>query len=108
MQSVEKRAVSGSFTGAMLSFGFDYMARSRLPDVSARVRRTAAAPTLLPEAADHVASARHLLLHSWAGRLFMGAAALKVVFGVVRQVGELPTFVRVINTAATLALAVSV
>jgi sigma-B regulation protein RsbU (phosphoserine phosphatase) len=92
----------------MLSFGLDHMARSRLPDVTARTRRTAAASTLAPSAPDRAVSARDLLLHSWAGRLFMGAAGLKVAIGVLRQAADLPAFVRIVNSAATVALAVSV
>jgi phosphoserine phosphatase RsbU/P len=84
------------------------MARSRLPDVSTRTRRMAAASTLAPSAPERAVSARELLLYSWAGRLFMGAAALKVVIGVLRQAGDLPAFVRILNSAATVALAVSV
>ena len=84
------------------------MARSRLPDASARPRRTVAPSALLPAAADRGPSARDLLVHSWAGRLFIGAAGLKVVIGVVRQVVELPAIVRILNSAATIGLAVAV
>ena len=52
--------------------------------------------------------ARMLLLHSWAGRLFMAAAAFKVVVALLRQFGELPAFIRLLNGAATVGLAVSV
>ena len=81
------------------------MVRSRLSDALARVRRSPATGSRGP---DRSPSARHLLLHSWAGRLFIGASALKVVLGIVRQFIALPPLVLLINGAATVALAVSV
>src|SRR5687767_14019295 len=84
------------------------MARSRLPDAGAGTRRTAATPALLPAATEHAISARDLLLRSWAGRLFLAAAGLKVVIGLVRQPGDLPLVVRLLNSASTIGLAVAV
>ena len=84
------------------------MARSRLPDAGAGTRRTAATPALLPAATEHATSARDLLLRSWAGRLFLAASALKVVIALVRQAGDLPLVVRLLNSAATIGLAVAV
>ena len=81
------------------------MIRSRLSDMTARARRMAA---LTPAGSDRSASAAHLLLHSWAGRLFIGAASFKVLVALLRQATELPLFVRILNSAATIALAVSV
>ena len=57
---------------------------------------------------DSGRTARDLLLNSWPGRLFIIAAALKVVVALVRLVGEVPAFLRVTSTAATVALAFSV
>ena len=81
------------------------MFRSRLPNVSARVRSMASPPRAAP---DRAVSARHLFLHSWAGRLFIGAALLKFMIALLRQLGELPTIIRILNSAATIALAVAV
>jgi sigma-B regulation protein RsbU (phosphoserine phosphatase) len=57
---------------------------------------------------DSGRTARDLLLNSWPGRLFIIAAALKVIVALVRLVGEVPAFLRVTSTAATVALAFSV
>jgi sigma-B regulation protein RsbU (phosphoserine phosphatase) len=81
------------------------MFRSPLPGVTARARRMASPPGAAP---DRVGSARHLFLHSWAGRLFIGAASLKFVVALLRQLGELPAIIRILNSAATIALAVAV
>ena len=81
------------------------MARSRLSDALARVRQSRAD---VPRTTDRALSARQLLLNSWAGRLFIGAAAFKVVLGIVRQFVALPPLVLLINGAATVCLAVSV
>jgi sigma-B regulation protein RsbU (phosphoserine phosphatase) len=61
---------------------------------------------MLPD--DSGRSARDLLLHSWPGRLFIIAASLKVIVALVRLVGDVPTFLSVSSTAATIALAFSV
>ncbi|MGB2712758.1 MAG: SpoIIE family protein phosphatase [Vicinamibacterales bacterium] len=84
------------------------MARSRLSDAIARIRRSPTGLATAPRTTDRSLSARHLLLHSWAGRLFIGAAALKVVLGIVRQFVTLPQVVVLLNGAATVGLAVSV
>ncbi len=57
---------------------------------------------------DSGRTARDLLLTSWPGRLFIIAAALKVIVALVRLVGEVPAFLLVTSTAATVALAFSV
>src|SRR5215831_9751933 len=67
------------------------MARRPLP-------RPAAAPQPTP---------RELLFHSWPGRVFLAAAALKFVFAIWRTVAELPEAVRLVSGAATIALAVA-
>ena len=127
-QTVEKRAVAGSFTGtpvglgaqdlaeaerrsapaadevrfgqydSLLSFGFQIgMASRRLADTPTPARRRQAQPSppMLPD--DSGRSARDLLLHSWPGRLFIIAAALKILVALVRLVGDVPTFLRVLE-----------
>jgi sigma-B regulation protein RsbU (phosphoserine phosphatase) len=83
------------------------MARSRLTDAIASVRRSLARRPP-PPGTDRSLSARHLLLHSWAGKLFIAAASFKVVLGFVRQFATLPPLVALLNGIATVALAVSV
>ena len=73
----------------------------------ARRRSTALSPALPPGPAPDL-SLRTLLLGSWAGRLFLIAAALKLIVAVVRTIGEVPAFVRVLSTAATIGLIISV
>ena len=51
---------------------------------------------------------RELLLSSWPGRLFLLAAALKLFVALWRVLGALPAPVRVLSSAATIALVVSV
>jgi phosphoserine phosphatase RsbU/P len=53
-------------------------------------------------------SVADLLTHSWAGRLFIAAAAVKLVLALVRLVIELPTALEVIGSLATLGLVASV
>jgi sigma-B regulation protein RsbU (phosphoserine phosphatase) len=108
MQIVEKRAASGSFTRQCYHSDSIQMARSRTPDASGRTRWTARLASAPGDAAARTTSARDLLLHSWAGRLFLAAAAMKVVVALLRQAGDLPAFVRILNGAATIGLAVSV
>ena len=70
-------------------------------------RRQAVAGLPLP--ADGTGrTALDLLLHSWPGRLFIIAAAFKVLVALVRLVGEPPRFVQVLSTAATIGLLFSV
>ena len=80
---------------------------SRRPaDASSPARRRQALPSPLP-VDDANRSARDLLLNSWPGRLFIIAAALKLLVSVVRLFGDPPRFLQVINTAATIGLAFS-
>ena len=51
---------------------------------------------------------RQLLLHSWPGRLFIVSTAFKLLVAVLRLAGDLPAFVRVVSSVATIGLAVSV
>jgi sigma-B regulation protein RsbU (phosphoserine phosphatase) len=51
---------------------------------------------------------RDLLLNTWPGRLFIISAALKIIVAVTRLAGDLPRFVEVLSSAATIGLVVSV
>jgi sigma-B regulation protein RsbU (phosphoserine phosphatase) len=84
------------------------MARSRLSEAIARIRRSPVPLAATSRTPDRSLSARELLFHSWAGRLFIAAASLKVVFGLVRQFAALPPILALLNGAATVGLAVSV
>ena len=53
-------------------------------------------------------STRELLLRTWAGRLFIISTSLKLVVAILRMWGELPQLVRVLSSAATIGLIVSV
>jgi sigma-B regulation protein RsbU (phosphoserine phosphatase) len=79
----------------------------RLADAPTPARRRQARPSPPLPVDDASRSARDLLLHSWPGRLFIIAAAFKLVVSVVRLVGDLPRFLQVLNTAATIGLAFS-
>ncbi len=84
------------------------MASRRPADTPPPARRRQAQASLPPPVDDSNRTARDLLLHSWPGRLFIVATAFKLVISVFRVAGELPAFLRAINTATTLALAFSV
>lgn len=64
-------------------------------------------PTLRPVAAPQPRP-RELLFHTWFGRLFLVAAALKFLVALWRLTGALPTFARVVSGAATIGLAIAV
>jgi sigma-B regulation protein RsbU (phosphoserine phosphatase) len=51
---------------------------------------------------------RQMLLHSWAGRLFIVSAAFKILVALLRLAIEIPAFIRVVSSVATVGLAVSV
>src|SRR5258708_743207 len=53
-------------------------------------------------------TARELLLHTWAGRLFLITAGLKLVIAAWRVAGTLPEPVRVTSAIATVGLAIAV
>src|SRR5215213_315951 len=53
-------------------------------------------------------ASRDLLLHTWAGRLFIISAALKILVALLRLVGELPQILTILSSAATIGLIVSV
>src|SRR5436305_2788942 len=60
-----------------------------------------------PRPAAPQTTPRELLLHSWAGRLFLAAAALKFVFAIWRTAAELPAAARLVSSGVTIALAVA-
>jgi sigma-B regulation protein RsbU (phosphoserine phosphatase) len=85
------------------------MLRSRLPAGPRQSRRTLPAlPSQPPPAPEPLPSTRHLLLHSWAGRLFIVAAGLKLVVALIRRVADVPGPIEVLSSAATIGLAISV
>ena len=84
------------------------MPRSGPPAVSRQSRRTPRElPSPLPPS-DPVPSARQLLLHSWAGRLFIVAGVLKVLVALLRSVATVPGPVEILSSTATLGLVLSV
>src|SRR5689334_3898288 len=89
------------------------MARERLPDTHQTSRRRKSSAPAAMRAAPPTddaprPSARDLLLSTWAGRLFLVAAAIKVLVALWRMIGALPTLVRIVSSAATLALIIAV
>jgi sigma-B regulation protein RsbU (phosphoserine phosphatase) len=68
-------------------------------------RRQASNPLTLPPP-EPQRTTRDLLLRSWPGRLFIVAAAIRLVVAILRLFGELPAFFQVLATTATIALAV--
>ena len=64
-------------------------------------------PALLP-GTELQQSTRDLLLGTWAGRLFIISAALKLVVALLRLFGQLPLLISILSSAATLGLVVSV
>jgi phosphoserine phosphatase RsbU/P len=89
------------------------MARERLPDThqTGRRRRSGASLPLTgpvrPEDPPQL-SPRELLITTWPGRLFLIAAGLKLLVAVWRLTGAFPTPARVLSSAATIGLIVSV
>src|SRR5262245_16679594 len=82
------------------------MASPRAPERPSAGRRRVTGTAVA--GADAVVTARELLLKSWAGRLFIISAALKLVVALARAIGELPAFFRVVSIAASIGLAVSI
>jgi sigma-B regulation protein RsbU (phosphoserine phosphatase) len=68
-------------------------------------RRQASNPLTLPPP-EPQRTTRDLLLRSWPGRLFIVAAAIRLVVAILRLFGPLPAFFQVLATTATIALAV--
>ena len=52
-------------------------------------------------------TARELLLGTWAGRVFLVAAVIKFVFALWRLAADLPEAARLVNSGATIALAIA-
>ncbi len=84
------------------------MGSPRLPDRPSAGRRRQTVPVALPAEVGLPRSGRALLLQSWPGRLFILSTALKVVVAAFRLFGELPSFVQVLSSTATIGLVVSV
>ena len=84
------------------------MASRRLADTPTPARRRQAPPSLPVPPDDSGRTARDLLLRSWPGRLFIVAVIFKILILVARIFGEVPAFLQVLSTAATVALAFSV
>jgi sigma-B regulation protein RsbU (phosphoserine phosphatase) len=81
------------------------MASSRLPDRPVPGARRSPPPA----GADPPSRRpRDLLLQTWPGRLFIISAVLKIIVAATRLAGDVPAFVEVLSTAATLGLALSV
>jgi phosphoserine phosphatase RsbU/P len=82
------------------------MVRLRLPERASAAQRQA---PLLPGPDDghRPYTARDLLLRSWAGRLFLVSAGIKLIVAVIRQFAEPPQFVDVLSGGATVALFIS-
>ena len=121
MQIVEKRAWSESFTSG------SYQSRAaRRGDAAAPVAALLSSTSRRdgeftssrqagPGARRFVAAARRrpaerrprdLLLTTWPGRLFIISAALKIIVALTRLAGEMPAFVQVLSSAATIGLIV--
>ncbi len=62
----------------------------------------------LPPAPELQHSTRELLLKTWAGRLFIISASLKLVVALLRLFGELPLLITILSSAATIGLVISV
>jgi sigma-B regulation protein RsbU (phosphoserine phosphatase) len=89
------------------------MARERLPDTrqTGRHRRsTGSLGTRGSPPTDELPqlSPSELLFSTWPGRLFLLAAALKLVVALWRAIAELPAPIRVVSSVATIALLVAV
>ena len=85
------------------------MLRSRLPAASRQSRRTLPElPAQRPAAPDLSPSPADLLFNTWPGRLFLVAAALKLLVAVLRRVTGVPGAIELLSSAATIGLMVSV
>ena len=85
------------------------MLRSRLPAASRQSRRTLPElPAQRPATPDLSPSPADLLFNTWPGRLFLVAAALKLLVAVLRRVTGVPGAIELLSSAATIGLMVSV
>lgn len=78
------------------------------PDRPSPARRRAPAPASLPPGSDAHVTATDLLLHTWAGRLFLLSAGLKLLVAPFRIAGDPPAFVAAVSIAATIGLILAV
>ena len=74
------------------------------PPAPARRRRVPTPPALPPGAPSQ--STRDLILRSWPGRLLIVAVGIKLITALLRLAGELPAFLQVLSTIASIALAI--
>jgi sigma-B regulation protein RsbU (phosphoserine phosphatase) len=79
----------------------------RSPRVFDRLFESRPQPAASPGVEPSHAS-RDLLLHTWAGRLFIISAALKIIVALLRLAVELPQLITILSSAATVGLIVSV
>ncbi|HWI16253.1 MAG TPA: hypothetical protein VNT81_00790, partial [Vicinamibacterales bacterium] len=82
------------------------MARLRLPERLAAGRRQRPLPPA-PGAREPGPTPRSLLLRSWAGRLFLVSAFIKLLVAILRRLVEPPAIVEIVSAAATLGLLVA-
>ena len=83
------------------------MGRSRVPERVTAGRRDAPLLPAPPVGTEPAPTMRDLLLRSWAGRLFLIAAVVKLVLGALRTLFTLPAFLDILGIAATLGLIIS-
>ena len=82
------------------------MGSRKLADSTTPVRRRQPTTSLPLPPAQPPVGIRDVLTRSWPGRLFIVAAGLKLILSAARLIGELPRFLQILNTTATLALLV--
>ncbi len=85
------------------------MASQRPTERPPAARRRPIPPSLaLPPEGDEPRSPREILLETWPGRLFIVSASFKLLVALVRLLGEPPTVVQIISSAATIGLVIAV
>jgi len=85
------------------------MGSPRLPVEPSAARRRQLVPSLpLPPEAAPPFSPRALILDSWAGRLFLGATAIKLVIAIWRRLAGVPAAIQIVSSIATVALIAAV
>ena len=83
------------------------MARLRLPERVSAGRRDEPVLAAPPVDAPSKVTARQLLFNSWAGRLFLASAALRLIAALLRQTGTLPRFFDIVGNIAGIGLALA-
>jgi phosphoserine phosphatase RsbU/P len=83
------------------------MGRTRAPERVAAGRRDAPLLPAPPVGTEPASTMRDLLLRSWAGRLFLISAGIKLLLGALRTLVTLPAFLDILGIAATLGLIIS-